>query len=47
MYDILIRIIEREKYKTKEDMKYKLSILMLNGQITEMEYEKLIQMLSE
>ena len=47
MYNILIRMIERKKYKTKEDMEYKLSILMLNEQITETEYKELMLMLSE
>ena len=45
MYKILVRMIERKNYKSIEDMEYKLSVLMLNDQISQDEYEELIGML--
>ena len=47
MYKILVRMIERKNYKSIEDMEYKLSVLMLNEQITEDEYQELIQILNK
>ena len=47
MYKILVRMIERKNYKSVEDMEYKLSVLMLNEQITEDEYQELIQILNK
>ena len=47
MYKILVRMIERKNYKSVEDMEYKLSVLMLNEQITEGEYQELIQILNK
>ena len=45
MYKILKRMIERENYKTPEDVKEKMSILFLNNQLTKDEYEELILLL--
>ena len=45
MYKILVRMIERKNYKSIEDMEHKLSVLMLNEQITEDEYQELMQIL--
>ena len=47
MYKILVRMIERKNYKSTEDMEYKLSVLMLNEQITEDEYQELMQILNK
>ena len=46
MYKILKRMIERENYNTKEDIKYKISILYINDTLTKEEYEELILLLS-
>jgi hypothetical protein len=46
MYKILKRMIERENYKTKEDIKDKISILYINDTLTKEEYEELILLLS-
>ena len=47
MYKILLRMIQRENYNSVEEMKNKLSILMLNEQITEDEYQDLIDLLNK
>lgn len=46
MYNILRRMIERENYKTKEDIKDKINILYINDALTKEEYEELILLLS-
>ena len=45
MYRILKRMIERNNYKTKEDMEEKISVLYLNDQLTKDEYEELMSLL--
>ncbi len=47
MYKILARMIERKNYNSIEDMENKLSILMLNEQITKEEYQNLIDLLNK
>ena len=46
LFRILKRMIERENYESKEDMMNKLNILMLNQQITEEEYQELVDLLA-
>ena len=45
LYKVLLRMIERKNYNTVDEMKEKLSILMLNSQITEEEYNELMKLL--
>ena len=45
IYKVLVRMIERKNYNSVEEMQEKLSILMLNGQITVDEYNELMRML--
>ncbi|CEQ26493.1 Uncharacterised protein [[Clostridium] sordellii] len=45
LYKILNRAIERKNYKSKEDMKEKLSILYANSQLTTDEYNYLMKLL--
>lgn len=45
LYKILHRAIERKNYKSKEDMKEKLSILYANLQLTTDEYNYLMKLL--
>ena len=47
MYKILVRMIQRENYASKEEMAEKLNILMLNDQITQEEYQELIDLLNK
>ena len=47
MYKILLRMIQRENYNSKEEMIEKLNILMLNDQITQEEYQELIDLLNK
>ena len=47
LFKILKRMIERENYTSKEDMMNKLNILMLNQQITEDEYQELVDLLGQ
>ena len=45
LYRVLKRCIERKNYTSKEDMKEKISILYVNNQLTEAQYEELMGML--
>lgn len=45
LYKVLKRAIERENYDSKEAMQEKLSILFANNQLTQAQYEELMQLL--
>ena len=45
LYRVLKRAIDRKNYTSKEDMKEKISILYVNNQLTEAQYEELMGML--
>ncbi len=45
LYRVIKRAIERGNYISKEDIKEKISILYVNGQLTEAQYEELLGML--
>ena len=47
LYRVLKRAIDRKNYTSKEDMKEKISILYVNNQLTEAQYEELMAMLEE
>ena len=47
LYNTLKRCIERKNYVSKDDMAEKISIIYANGQLTDMQYEELMQMLEE
>ena len=47
MYKILLRMIQRENYASKEEIIEKLNILMLNDQVTQEEYQELIDLLNK
>jgi hypothetical protein len=45
LYKTLKRCIERENYISKEDITNKIGILFVNNQLTEEQYNELINML--
>ena len=45
LYKTLKRCIERENYISKEDIANKIGILFVNNQLTEEQYNELINML--
>ena len=45
LFKVLKRAIERGNYNTKEEMSEKISILFTAGQITEEQFNELIEML--
>lgn len=47
LYKTLKRCVERKNYVSKDDMAEKISIIYANGQLTDMQYEELMQMLEE
>lgn len=47
IYKTLKRCIERENYVSKDDMAEKITIIYANGQLTNEQYEELMNMLEE
>lgn len=47
LFNIMKRMIERNKYGTREEMIEKMNVLLLSDQITVDQYAKLIEMLDE
>lgn len=45
-YKLCLTIINKETYGTKEEMKEKLDVFLLNNRITEDEYNELIKLLN-
>ena len=46
LFKVLKRCIERQNYTTKEDMSEKIAILFANEQLTQEEYQELIDLLN-
>ena len=47
LFNVLKRAIERGNYNSKEDMAEKISILFANNQLTQEQFELLINLLDE
>ena len=47
LFKVLKRAIERKNYTSKEDMMEKVSILYANNQLTNEQYEELIELLEK
>ena len=45
LYKCLVRMIQKGNYESKEAMAEKISILFANDQLTQSQYEELMQML--
>lgn len=45
-YTACLSIVQRKSYKSVEDMSFKLNIFYLNDQITQVQYDELIGLLS-
>lgn len=45
-YKLCLKVINKETYGSKEEMKEKLDVFLLNNRITEDEYNELIKLLN-
>lgn len=45
-YTACLSIIQRKRYKTVEDMSFKLNIFLLNDQLSQEQYDELIGILN-
>ena len=45
LYKCLVRMIQKGNYESKEAMAEKISILFANDQLTQVQYEELVDML--
>lgn len=47
LYTVLKRAIEKGNYTSKEDMEEKVSILFASGQLTNKQYQELMELLQQ
>lgn len=45
-YTACLSLIQRKRYKDKEDMAFKLNIFFLNDQLTQTQYDELMELLN-